>query len=197
MYLQTRVFEHYFIIGGVLLCFTPLFFYSVTPFLVPIVCCLIAWITFGISPNYIRFTSQFETITLLSILTIATFIATVDAFEFVRLPIDVYLYYISLELLLRTLLFEFMKRKGFRNVIPLIFVQVLYCCCAMAYYLKHFGLTEIPLFILGISVFFSSVLLLKRCSLWWQLVLSILISYSLYSYEFYSLLHTVILFFVV
>lgn len=197
MYLQTRVFEHYIIIGGVLLCFTPLFFSSVTPFVVPIVCCIIAWITFGISPNYIRFSSQFETITLLSILTIATFIATVDAFEFVRLPIDLYLFYISLELLLRTLLFEFMKRKGFRNIIPLIFVQVLYCCCAITYFLELFNVTVIPLLILGISVLFSSVLLLKRCSLWWQLVLSILISYSLYSYEFHSLLNTVILYFVV
>ncbi|MBL8005578.1 MAG: hypothetical protein JNL36_10825 [Candidatus Kapabacteria bacterium] len=197
MYLQTRVVEQYIIIGGVLLCFTPLFFYSVTPFVVPIVCCIIAWITFGISPNYIRFSSQFETITLLSILTVATFIAVVDPVQTVRLPIDVYLYYISLELILRTLLFEFMKRKGFRNVIPLIFVQVLYCCFAITYFLEHFDITVIPLIILGISVLFSSVLLLKRCTLWWQLVLSILISYSLYSYEFHSLLNTVILFFVV
>jgi len=197
VYLQTRVLEHYIIIGGVLLCFTPLFFYSFTPFLVPIVCCLIALLTFGISPNYIRFTSQFETLTLLSILTIATFIATVSAFEFVRLAIDVYLYYISLELLLRTLLFEFMKRKGFLNVIPLIFVQVLYCCCAMAFFLKHFDLTVIPLIILGISVFCSSVLLRKGSRLWWQLILSVLTAFCLYSYEFHTLLNIVIFYFVV
>jgi len=195
VYLQTRVLEQYIVIGGVLLCFTPLFFSSIIPFVVPIACYLIAWKTFGISPKYIRFSSQIETIVLLSILNVCTFLAIFDPFEIVRFPIESYLYFITLELLIRTVLFEFMRRKGFNKTIPLVFVNVLYVCCGLFYTYHFVEFLLLPLLMMGISVIFHSVLIIKQQRLWWHLLMSIVLTFCMVSDNLQKILSNFLSFF--
>jgi hypothetical protein len=192
VYLQTRVLEQYIVIGGVLLCFTPLFFSSITPFVVPIACYLLAWITFGISPKYIRFSSQIETIVLLSILYVCTFLAIFDPFEIVGFPLAIFLYLISLELLLRTVLFEFMIRKGFQKTIPLIFVNVLYVFCGFFYTYRYFENFFVPLLLMSISVVLYSILIVTSQRLWWQLLMSILLTFCFIYFDVQRLLTVVL-----
>lgn len=192
MYLQTRVLEQYIVIGGVLLCFTPLFFSSITPFVVPIACYLLAWITFGVSPKYIRFTSKIETILLVTVLNVCCFWAIFDPFEIVRFPIESYLYFLSLELLIRTVLFEFMIRKGFDKTIPLVFVNVLFVCCGLFYTYQSFDLLFAPLLMISVSVILHSVLIYKNLGLWWQLLMSIVLTFCLTSYDLQKILTNIL-----
>lgn len=195
MYLQTRVLEQYIVIGGVLLCFTPLFFSSITPFVVPIASYLLAWITFGISPKYIRFSSQIETTALLSILNVCSLLAIFDPFEIVPFPIESYLYFITLELLIRTVLFEFMRRKGFNKTIPLVFVNVLYVCCGLFYTCHFVEFLLLPLLMMGISVLLYSLLIIKLQRLWWQLLISIILTFCMVSYDLQKILSNFLSFF--
>lgn len=187
MYLQTRVFEQYIVIGGVLLllCFTPLFFlyYALTPFVVLIVCGLLAWLTFGISHHYIRLSSKIETLVLLSLLTLGSVLAMFHSFSIVQLPFEFYLYFLSLEIFLRIVLFEFMIRKGFKKTIPCIFVNILYSICCFVFTFPLFGNFPASLILLSISIVFHTVFIQTNERLWWQILMSLLLSYCFLSYD--------------
>lgn len=194
MYIQTRVLEHYLVIGGVVLCFTPLFFSMFIPAVVMYVLLVLGLISFTISPKYLRFSSNSETGVLLGLITLCNVISFVAPHCFTVFPLAPLMFFIVIEIAIRNLLFEFMIRKGFHHTIPIIFVQVLYILCSLFFYNQFFALSVTTLFFLSISVIGSSVILFKKYSFWWQIFLAIVTVYGLFTYKVHQLFEMIVYF---
>jgi len=195
VYIFTRTKEHLFVVLGILLSFIPLVYSFALPILTLYTGLLLLVFSNAFTASYFRIRQKLGSVLLGSLFVITAFLEIFLPSNFLFL--SVVLYFLSIEITIRTICFEFMVRKGFRKTIPLIFVNVLYGCCSLLYFVQFFELTILPILLLSFSMTFSSVILVKNSSLLWQLLLAFITTICMFSYEFHKLLTIILLMLIV